>query len=321
MTSRLRSISRGVLAAVLACLAGPVASAAAQATIVSGPSGPTNDGTPTFEFIPETAECRLPPAQPDPFPCSSPLTVGEAEYTIPLPDGDYVLEVTAGNTARRAFTIDTAPPQTDITGGPADTTDTTAVFRFSASEAASFSCRLDGGPWDACSSPQNYPGLGLGRHRFEVTAVDAAGNQDPTPAQHGWQVLRPGLVIPGTATLAAALARELVQMRRALVRMGLRRLARRRTVLLRTFHSLTAGSVEVRARTRVRSGSRRRWIVVLRGEREVPAAGRHPVRATVTKKGRRLARRRESLPMELRLSFTDLARRSLWTTAKFKLRR
>ena len=78
--------------------------------------------------------------------------------------------------------------------------------------------------------------------------------------------------------------------------------------------------VRSRARPRNRPRPRRRWVPALKGEREVPGAGRHPVRARVTKKGRRLARRRRSLPMELRLTFTDLAGRSLWATAKFKLR-
>jgi hypothetical protein len=330
MTSRPRSISRGALAALLVALALPAADAAAQQTrIDSGPAGPTNDSTPEFAFSgPEGAslECRLPPLIPDFSGCSSPFRVGEAEYTIPLEDGDYVFEVkTAGETdlesSRREFRVDTVPPQTQITGGPGDTTDTAAVFFFSASEGASFLCRLDGGSWSSCDSPQRYSGLSLGRHRFEVSAVDAAGNQDPTPAEHTWQVLRPGLVIPGTVKLATALARELVQMRRTLVRMGLRKLSRRRGIRFKTFDALTGGTVEVRARARARSRPRRRWVPALKGEREVPGAGRHPVRARVTKKGRRLARRRKSLPMELRLTFTDLAGRSLWATAKFKLRR
>ena len=152
-------------------------------------------------------------------------------------------------------------------------------------------------------------------------AVDAAGNQDPTPASHAWQVLRPGLVIPGAVEQATALAKELVQMRRALARIRLRTLARRRTVLFRTYDALTAGTVEVRARARVRQGGRRRWIRVLAGERDVPGAGRHRVRAKVTKKARRLARGRKTLPLELRLSFTDRAGRSLWATTKLTLKR
>jgi hypothetical protein len=103
--------------------------------------------------------------------------------------------------------------------------------------------------------------------------------------------------------------------------MGLRALARRRTLVFRTFDALTAGTVEVRARARVRQGTRRRWIGSLKGSRRVPDAGRHRLRATVTRKGRRLAQRRQRLPLELRLSFTDLAGRSLWATSKLTLKR
>jgi hypothetical protein len=216
---------------------------------------------------------------------------------------------------------DAQPPETAITGGPGDTTDTTAVFSFSADDATGFSCRLDAGPWEPCGSPKSYSGLNLGAHTFEVTATDAVGNTDPTPARHSWQVLRPGLVIPGAVRLARSLARELVQIRRELAKKGLRPLARRRTLTFRTFNAITAGTVEVRARARVRQGTRRRWIATLKGSREVPDAGRHRLRTTVTKKGRRLARRRERLPLELRLSFTDLAGRSLWASSKLTLKR
>ncbi|HEV2874852.1 MAG TPA: hypothetical protein VGW14_06850 [Thermoleophilaceae bacterium] len=328
MPSRPWTISRGILAAVVisaACLAAPVGGASAQLMqITSGPAGPTNDSTPEFSFFPDAGECRLLPVMPGFSACTSPFPQAGGEYAIPFPDGDYRFEVRAAPADSpdwREFTIDTDPPDTQITGGPGDTTDTTAVFRFSAPGAASTSCRLDGGPWSACGSPQTYSGLSLGRHRFEVTAVDAAGNQDPTPAEHVWQVLRPGLVIPGTAKLAVALARELVQIRRALSKVRLRTLARRKTILFKTFDALTAGRVEIRARARVRQGAKRRWIATLRGKREVPDAGRHPVRTKITKKGRRLARRRQKLPLELRLSFTDLAGRSLWATSKLTLKR
>jgi hypothetical protein len=330
MTSRPGSISRGALAAIVtavACLAGPVAGANAQVIITSGPSGPTNDNSPEFTFTgPAGSECRLPPVAPSFTECSVRFPPPGSEYTIPLADGDYTFEVGVGgetdpNPARRNFTVDTVPPQTEITGGPGDTTASNAVFFFSAPGAVSTSCRLDGAAWQVCGSPQTYSGLGLGPHTFEVTAVDAAGNTDPTPGHHAWQVLRPGLVIPGTVKLATALARELVQIRRALSKMRLRALARRRTILFKTFDALTAGTVEIRARARVRQGARRRWIATLKGKREVPGAGRHRVRAKVTNKGRRLARRRRSLPLELRLSFTDRAGRSLWATSKLTLRR
>jgi hypothetical protein len=295
-------------------------------TIGSGPPALSNDSTPELAFTGSEAgsfECRLVGVQPEFADCSSPMGFG------PLPDGDYVFEVTAvdlaGNPevepADHLFSIDTTPPQTEITGGPNDTTAATAVFLFSAPGATGVSCRLDGGAWQPCGSPQAYSGLSLGGHTFEVTAVDAAGNTDPTPAHHAWQVLKPGLVIPAAVKQATALARELVQIRRALSKLRLRALARRRTVLFTSFDALTAGTVEVRARARVRQGGKRRWVGTLKGKREVPNAGRHRVRATVTKKGRRLARRRRTLPLELRLTFTDLAGRSLWATSELTLKR
>jgi hypothetical protein len=108
-----------------------------------------------------------------------------------------------------------------------------------------------------------------------------------------------------------------VQIRRALARIPLRRLARRRTLTLRSYDALTAGTVRIRARARVR----RPWVPTLSGSRDVPGAGRHAVRARVTKKGRSLARRRLTLPLELRLSFTDRAGRSLWATSRVTLKR
>jgi hypothetical protein len=60
-----------------------------------------------------------------------------------------------------------------ITDGPADpTTSTSATFTFTANErAASFSCSLDGGRAEPCSSGVSYAGLALGAHRFLVVAV------------------------------------------------------------------------------------------------------------------------------------------------------
>jgi hypothetical protein len=302
---------------------------APNTTIASGPAALSNDSTPEFAFN---------STEPGGFACqlhrvggpSTPLAACGPTYAPgPLGDGAYVVEViaidTAGNVdaspASWPFEIDTTPPQTAITGGPGDTTAATAVFLFSAPGAARFSCRLDGGAWQPCDSPHTYPTLSLGGHRFEVTAVDAAGNEDPTPAEHAWQVLKPGLVIPAAVKQATALAKELIQMRKALARIRLRTLARRRTLTFNTFNALTAGTVGVRARTRVRRGGARRWITVIAGRRKVPGAGRRPVRTRVTKKGRSLARSRRRLPLELRLSFTDLAGRSLWATSKVTLRR
>ena len=62
-------------------------------------------------------------------------------------------------------------------------------FLFAASEeGATFECRLDGGEWSSCISPQGYEGLADGRHRFEARAADALGNTEATPAARPFTV-------------------------------------------------------------------------------------------------------------------------------------
>jgi hypothetical protein len=87
---------------------------------------------------------------------------------------------------------DGTPPQTTISMGPrAESKHTTARFRFKSSEPGStFSCRLDRGTFEPCTSPQRFRDLKPGRHRFAVDATDAAGNADPSPAAARFRVLR-----------------------------------------------------------------------------------------------------------------------------------
>ena len=114
-----------------------------------------------------------------------------------LADGTYTARAEqsddAGNlglSRARSFRVDTTPPDTSITAGPADSTaSTSASFRFQTTEAGStFACRIDDGDWGDCTSPKAYSGLATGSHTFQVTAIDAAGNEDPTPAGRTWTV-------------------------------------------------------------------------------------------------------------------------------------
>jgi hypothetical protein len=115
-----------------------------------------------------------------------------------LADGSHTFTVVAtdaaGNTSgvsnARTVVVDTSAPETTIDSGPTDpTTETDAVFTFSADDAsATFECRLDGGAWAACASPETLTGLAPGAHVFEVRAVDPAGNADAAPAAHAWTV-------------------------------------------------------------------------------------------------------------------------------------
>lgn len=115
----------------------------------------------------------------------------------------YVAEASdrAGNTSTASnpatITVDTTEPETTITSGPSGLTNaTSATFAFSSEPNASFECRLtrndeDPSTFTLCQSPKSYPTLEPTGYTFEVRAVDAAGNPDPTPASRSWTVLPP----------------------------------------------------------------------------------------------------------------------------------
>jgi parallel beta-helix repeat protein len=103
---------------------------------------------------------------------------------------------------------DTTPPQTTIVSFPAgSTTDTSASFSFTSSEAGStFACSLDGAPPAPCASPSSVSGLAVGTHEFRVVATDPAGNGDSTPAVHGWTVVAPIAPAPAPQPVATCSA-------------------------------------------------------------------------------------------------------------------
>lgn len=89
------------------------------------------------------------------------------------------------------FTVDTAPPDTQIDSGPSGpTSSATATFTFSSSDAdvARYECSQDGTSYTTCTSPTEYTGLAEGSYTFYVRAVDSAGNVDASPATRTWTV-------------------------------------------------------------------------------------------------------------------------------------
>jgi Bacterial Ig domain/Bacterial Ig-like domain len=173
-------------------------------TITSGPSGPTNDATPTFAFGADEAGATFACSTDDGAwsACSSPWA------TATLADGDHSVGVratdAAGNTddspAARSFTVDTKAPHTAITSAPSDTSDSsTATIAFTVDEdGATSECRLDDDAWVACTSPHQLSGLGDGAHTLVVRSRDAAGNVESPGASASWTVALPGGGDPGT---------------------------------------------------------------------------------------------------------------------------
>jgi len=156
--------------------------------ITSGPSGPTNDATPTFGFSSEpgaTFLCLVDDGTAT--PCSSPFT------TTQLNDGLHQFRVVATDLvghleaapARLVFTVDTVAPDTRITKKPSRRTTHARIkvkFPWIDSGTPRFECRLDQRAFAPCTSPFKVK-VKVGKHTIEVRAIDAAGNVDPTPAR------------------------------------------------------------------------------------------------------------------------------------------
>jgi hypothetical protein len=172
----------------------------------SEPRDPTNQTSANFVFTSNkegsTFQCRLDGGAFS--SCSSPKAYSS------LADGRHSFGVKAtdllGNEGLEtiySWTIDTVPPVTTITSGPAAQAGTSsATFAFTSNEAPpTFACSLDGGSLASCASPKSYTGLADGPHVFQVRATDRAGNTDPTPATYSWRVLTqtpPDTTPPGT---------------------------------------------------------------------------------------------------------------------------
>jgi hypothetical protein len=163
-------------------------------TITGGPANSSTSGpTVSFTFSSEagaTFQCRMDSGSFS--ACTSPFTA------TGLTDGSHTFHVraldAAGNVdaspATRTWTVDATPPDTTITGGPANssTSGPTVSFTFSSEAGATFQCRMDSGSFSACTSPFTATGLTDGSHTFHVRAIDTVGNIDPTPATRTWTV-------------------------------------------------------------------------------------------------------------------------------------
>ncbi|MFL5351103.1 adventurous gliding motility protein AgmC [Archangium sp.] len=182
---------------------------APETSFASTPPLASGSTSATFDFDSDetgvTYECRLDGTTAGPFgPCTDPETF------TGLGDGSHTLEVrardAAGNVdatpASYTWTVDTLAPETSFAAmPPMASSSASATFDFSSNETAvTYVCRLDAAmAFTPCTDPETFTGLGDGSHSLEVSAVDAAGNMDPTPAVYSWTV---DTKAPGTSIVS-----------------------------------------------------------------------------------------------------------------------
>ena len=171
-------------------------STAPDVSVDSGPTGLTNETTPTFTFSatdavgPVSFECSIDTGTPSFGPCSGP---GNSDTpATALTDGPYTFRVQATDAASNSaiatqdFEVDGTPPSVTVDSGPTGTiTDTTPTFTFSGTDAhgpVAFLCSIDTGTpnFGGCSGPgdSDTPSSPLagGAHTFRAQGTDAAGN-------------------------------------------------------------------------------------------------------------------------------------------------
>jgi large repetitive protein len=186
-----------------------------QTTVDSGPDATTTSTSAQLRFSADeegsTFECSRDGA---PFTaCTSPvnytgLALGDHELRVRATDPAGNVDPTPASFAWRVI-ADTVAPETTLgspPGGapPATTTEKNATFTFTADDpGASFECSLDGGTFNACSSPKQYTNLSTEAHSFRVRAKDAAGNTGPA-ASYFWTIEAPPTPTCTASTVTAA---------------------------------------------------------------------------------------------------------------------
>jgi len=189
--------------------------AAPKPAFTGGPSGPTNDATPTFEWTGEgpsfgwevlstTGEQAV----------QSGTTTAKSVTLAGLADGGYTFKVESINafgtrslTAERSFQVDTvAPPAPVITARPPfPTNSATPAFAWTADETvAAFRYQVIGSGGSMAQGPADVPEpnvvlkpLGPGAYSFRVTQIDPAGNVSP-PTSDPFAIVGPSSAVGGS---------------------------------------------------------------------------------------------------------------------------
>jgi hypothetical protein len=173
-------------------------------TINTHPADPSRGDNAAFTFHAanepgSTFKCALDGAIP--ATCASGITFhglanGSHDFEVEATDaaGNVELAPTVFSWAVDNSLPDETPPETTIKSMPANPSDSpTASFTYASNEpGSSFECALDGLAFAPCEPAGiSYTDLANGSHSFQVRAVDAGENVDPTPAGYSFDVVLP----------------------------------------------------------------------------------------------------------------------------------
>lgn len=168
---------------------------APSAVTITGPSGLTNDSTPTYVLgggAGGTIQCKVDggsyAAAATPFTTA---TLSQGAHTITCRAVD-----TAGNATAevsKSITVDTAAPTLSIADG-APRWDGKHTFTFTTNETASVQCKIDSGAYATVTSPFTTAELTNGSHTVTCIATDAAGNAT-TPVVKAFGVFKDPVVV------------------------------------------------------------------------------------------------------------------------------
>ena len=193
--------------------------APAQPVITSPEPAPLVGSSPWFAFAAEdgaTFRCRF-DAEPAFTACAPGRTrafTGVADHTLRIQAVDRAGNVSPASAAvsfRTAGHLDAVQIDAARTGR---STDRSARFAFSGpgAEGVVFSCRLDGRPFEVCTSPVTYAGLADGTHTFDVRARDFGGDVTPV-ARRTFTVDTTGPVVTVAEPLEGGIVRAPVAVR------------------------------------------------------------------------------------------------------------
>jgi hypothetical protein len=140
--------------------------------------GPDGSGVLFTRYVIARAPATPAPTAPIYNPASPPVL--RDGQMISYRSVDEAGNAEAVKTSAAARVDDVAPDAPSLTSGPpASTTERDATVVFAGEADATFTCTVDGGAAEPCSSPLELTGLAVGDHTVAVVQSDQAGNVSP----------------------------------------------------------------------------------------------------------------------------------------------